>query len=393
MESPSTSPTPPLAGKRILYAVTKSNGGGAQAYVRMLASGARLAGAEVAVAAGSGSGKGGVPGILFNELEEDGIRTIHLQTMMRDISLIDEWQSFKELRRILKEERPDVLHLNSSKMGLVGALAGRLSGVHNILFTAHGWPHKEQRSLVWKLIAWTGSWLTIFLCHEVICVAETDLRDSPTFFFRDRLHLVHNGVPDFPRVSKEEARAAFITRAPELAAYSKLLLMNAELHPNKGVSTAIRALAELSVRDKDIALVVCGEGEERDALRNLAGELEVADRVFLLGFVQGARQYLTAADIFLLPSRKEGLPLALLEAGLASLPVIASKVGGIPEVLTDHVSGLFMPRSNTHILAQSIHHLLEHPDEGARMGAALRNKVLTDFSERAMVRNTLAMYR
>lgn len=392
METTSASPTSPLVGKRILYAVTKSNGGGAQAYVRMLANGARSAGALVVVAAGSGSGKGGAAGILFEELETDGIRTIHLETMMRDISIIDEWQSFKELHRILKQERPDVLHLNSSKMGLVGALAGRLSGVPNILFTAHGWPHKEQRSLLWKLIAWTGSWLTIFFCHEVICVAETDLRDSPTFFFRDRLRLVHNGVPDFPRLSKEEARAAFIEHAPELASYSKLLIMNAELHANKGISTAIRAVAELASNTTDIALVVCGEGEERDALRNLAGELEVADRVFLLGFVQNARQYLASGDIYLMPSRKEGLPLALLEAGLASLPVIASKIGGIPEVLTDRVSGLFMPRSNTHILAQSIHHLLEHPEEGVRLGAALRNKVLTDFSEEAMVRSTLALY-
>jgi len=93
-----------------------------------------------------------------------------------------------------------------------------------------------------------------------------------------------------------------------------------------------------------------------------------------------------------MPSSKEGLPLALLEAGLASLPVVASKVGGIPDVIEDHRTGLFMPRANTHILAKAIAYYLNNPDVAAKYGAALREKVLTDFSEEQMSQKTLALY-
>jgi glycosyltransferase involved in cell wall biosynthesis len=93
-----------------------------------------------------------------------------------------------------------------------------------------------------------------------------------------------------------------------------------------------------------------------------------------------------------MPSRKEGFPFALLEAGLASLPVIAAKVGGIPEVITDHVTGLYMPRDNTHILAQAIVFYLNNPDKAAQYGAQLREHVLDNFSEEKMVAQTLALY-
>lgn len=303
-----------------------------------------------------------------------------------------EWRAYKEVLAAIRQERPDVLHLNSSKMGLLGGVAGRVAGVPRIVFTAHGWPHKEQRSFVWKLAAWVGSWLTIVCAHKTITVSETDLRNSPTLLFRDKLALVHNGVGDFPRASREKARAALAEHAPELSRYPVWLLMNAELHHNKGIGTAVRALSELAQERSDLALVVCGEGQERKHLTELAKAEDVAAQVFLLGFVPNARAYLPAGDIYLLPSRKEGLPLALLEAGLASLPVIASKIGGIPEVVTDRENGLFMPRGNTRILAKAISYLLEHPDEAARFGTNLRTRVLADFSEQAMVSSTLNLY-
>jgi glycosyltransferase involved in cell wall biosynthesis len=331
-------------------------------------------------------------GRLFEVLRENGIATIPLKTIERDVTLLPEWRAFKELVAVIREQKPDVLHLNSSKMGFLGALAGRMAGVKHIICTIHGWPHKEQRPLLWKVMAWLGSWGTIFLCHTVIVVSERDMRDSPTLFFRDSIRLIYNGISDFPRKSREKARTTLITYAPELAKYPRWLLMNAELHPNKGISTAVRALDELGPSYKDVALVVCGEGQERENLQLLAHELRVANRVFLLGFVPNARENLAAADIYLMPSRKEGLPLAILEAGLAALPVISSRVGGISEVITDHKNGLFMPRSNTHILTKSIDYLFNHPQEAQEFGSKLREKVLSDFSEAEMVENTIALY-
>lgn len=381
-----------LDGKRVLYAITKSNWGGAQAYVTMLAKGARDAGAQVAVMAGGASGAGSDSGEFFKALDAEGIRTIPLSSIGRDVRASSDWQALQELTAVIEQERPDILHLNSSKMGVLGAIAGRRAGVPRIIFTAHGWPHLEQRSPLWKLMAWAGSWLTIELSSRVITVSDRDLRDSPTLFFRDKLRLVHNGIPDFKRLSHEDARAALQKHSHDLAKFPQWLLMNAELHHNKGIGVAIRALAELSHHHQGLALVVCGEGDARNYLTELALSLHVSSRVFLLGFLPNAREYLAAGDIYLIPSSKEGLPLALLEAGLASLPVVASKVGGIPDVIVDHQTGLFMPRGNTHILARAIAYYLDNPDDAARYGAALREKVLTEFSEEQMLERTLALY-
>ncbi len=347
----------------------------------------------MSVMAGSESGKhDSDSGRLFDELAEAGIPTIELKAIERDFGIMREWHTLRELLAVLCREKPHTLHLNSSKIGFLGALAGRLTGVKHIIFTAHGWPHREQRPLWWKMLAWLGSWGTIVLASTIIVVSENDQRESPTLLFRDKLKLIHNGISAFPLLSREEARNDLIARAPDLSKFSRWLFMNGELHPNKGVATAIRALSELASRHKDLALVVCGEGGERAYLTDLALSLKISSRVFLVGFVPNSREYLSAADIFLMPSRKEGLPFAVLEAGLASLPVVATKVGGIPDIITDRKNGLFMPRSNTHILAKAIAFLIDNPEDAKELGKNLHTTVTTKFTEGEMVTKTLALY-
>lgn len=392
METVPESQAPVLTGKRVLYGITKSNWGGAQAYVTMLAKGARRAGAHVSVMAGGSSGRGTDSGRLFQTIKELDIPTISLSTMQRDMQPLSEWQSLKELVRVIRAEKPDVLHLNSSKMGALGALAGRLAGVRRIIFTAHGWPYLEQRPLWWKIMAWIGSWPIVVLASKIITVSDYDLRTAPVLLLRDKLIHIDNGIAPFPLMSREGARTALAHHNHDLSKYSQWLFMIAELHPNKGIATAIRSVAELATRHPDLALVVCGEGQDRDRLTEIALQLGVASRVFLLGFVENAPTYLAAADIFLMPSRKEGMPLAVLEAGMASLPVIATKVGGIPDIIDDKKTGLFMPRNNTHILSKAIAYLLNDPEEAAQMGARLNTKIRTEFSEEEMVEKTLALY-
>lgn len=389
-ESP-VSPSP-LAGKRVLIGITKSNWGGAQAYSVMVAKAAKEAGAHVSVMAGGATVRGSDSGKMFESLEELGIQTLLLSSIQRNYGFGSEWQALKELVRVIRQEKPDILHLNSSKMGALGAIAGRIAGAKRIIFTAHGWPYLEQRPLWWKALAWIGSWPIVVFSSKIITVSDYDLRTAPVLLLRDKLVHIDNGIEPFPLKSREEARAELAHRNHDLAKYSQWLFMTAELHPNKGIAVAVRAIAELAPRHPDLALVICGEGQDRDFLTELALQLGVASRVFLLGFVENAREYLSAADIFLMPSRKEGMPLAVLEAGMASLPVIATKVGGIPDIIDDKKTGLFMPRSNTHVLAKAIAYLLNDPEEASKMGDLLHQKIRTDFSAEDMIEKTLALY-
>lgn len=382
-----------LEGARILYAITKSNWGGAQAYTYALAMGACAAGAHVSVALGGADGSTPETGLLAARLSEANIPVIPLSYIRRDIGVIAELKAFWELVRILKKEKPNVLHLNSSKMGFLGSLAGRLAGVPHIVFTAHGWPHGENRSWFWKTCIWIASWFTIVMSHVTIVVSGYDMKNTPVFFSKRKLHVVRNGMQPFELLPRADARAELIAKSPGLTADSIWLLMNSELHPNKGIDIAIRALAKLASKFPNMVLVVMSEGQERARLTTLAQSLGISNKVFLPGFITDARFRLSAGDIFLMPSHKEGLPLAILEAGIASLPVIASNVGGIPEMIQNSKDGLLIAPGNPSLLTDAIESLLTNPKLAQELAANLHNRILTKFTSDRMIAETFTTYR
>ncbi|MFZ2500762.1 MAG: glycosyltransferase, partial [Minisyncoccia bacterium] len=164
-----------LANKKVLFVITKSNWGGAQSYVYTLATRLKDTGADVAVVLGGTGEAGSESGLLAERLQEAGIRTLFLKSFMRDISLIREFKALRELIYILKSERPDVVHLNSSKAGGLGAVAARLTGVPRIVFTAHGWPFWEPRNFVAQKLIYFFSWITVMFSHAVITISDYDL--------------------------------------------------------------------------------------------------------------------------------------------------------------------------------------------------------------------------
>lgn len=379
-----------LSSKKVMLAITKSNWGGAQSYVYALAVAAAEYGAEVVVAAGGAGVKGGEQGLLTERLASSNIRVLPLTRITRDIGFINEWRAFLELLRILRQEHPDVLHLNSSKMGVLGALAGRMAGVSCIIFTAHGWPHREPTSFISTFVRAVGSWVSIVLAHRVIVVSECDARGAPVLFSHKKIVCIHNGVKEPAFLERTDARETLSTHAPSLRDFPIWMGMHAELHTNKGIDTAIEALSLL--KRSDVALVVLGSGEEETRLKACAQRLGVSSQVFLCGFVKDASTYLQAYDLYLMPSRKEGLPMALLEAGMAGLPVVASRVGGIPEVVLDNETGLLVPTEAPKEIKDGIEKLLSNPSLAGTFGQALRAHVAQHFSEHEMLERTLRQY-
>lgn len=377
---------------KILFVITKSNWGGAQHYVHTLATHYAHAGDDVAVLAGGSGERGASAGRLAERLSEDNIRTIVLPSLMRDISFADDVESFFGILRILREERPNVLHLNSSKIGGLGSLAGRLAGVPKIIFTAHGWAHAEPRPFLERALIWLASWFTVLLSHQVIVLSAYDARRAPALLAHSRLRVIPNGVKATELLSRDEARAQLSRRIPELSAPTQWVMCIAELHHNKGIDTLIRAFPKLIERHPLVALLIIGEGEEHNALRALVQSLGLSHHVFFLGFLPEARQYLSTADIFVLPSRKEGLPYVLLEAGLAGVPVIATSVGAIPELVRDEVNGLLLRPDDPESLTAHLDRLLSDEDLRKKLSHALKEHVQRAYSLDAMFSKTRALY-
>ena len=365
---------------KIIYGITKSNMGGAQRYVFDLATEAKKLGHEVSVICGGN-------GPLVQKLEANKIRVITLPYLQRDISLVDEFRSLHFIFRTLVEENPDVFHTNSSKMGGLGNLAGRLAGVRKIVFTSHGWEFNAPRPWWQKLPIKFLAWLTIALSHKTICVSEKTRRDILNFpLIQRRLATIHNGVTQFNLLDYHTARKA-------LGVHDDTLLVGtlSELHPVKGLDVLIEAWEKFTKKNS-ATLVLIGDGEIRENLEDYAEHLKIKDKIIFRGYVEDARQYLSGLDIFCLPSRSEGLPYTLLEAGLASRPVIASRVGGIPEVIENGLNGALIPAEDSETLFSTLM-LLGHDKElRNRLGSALHETVKEKFSLEKMAKETLALY-
>jgi len=304
--------------KKIIFVITKSNWGGAQRYVFDLATELHRPYADFDMSVAFGQS-----GRLSDDLQKAGITTHLLISLQRDISLIADIQSFFELRRLFKKERPDIVHLNSSKAGGIGALAARSSGVPRIIFTAHGWPFWEQRNFLSRALIYLMSWFTALLAHKVIVVSDYDLKVAQKMpCIHKKVVRIYNGI-DQRMVfgSGETIRNAF-------PAGVKITGTVGELNKNKNQ----QALIEQAKNNPDMFVAIVGEGEARKLLEEKIQKYNLGDRVKLFGFMP-ASDVLKGFDTFALPSLKEGLPYVLLEAKLAGLPIEANHVGGVREIL------------------------------------------------------------
>ena len=373
--------------KKILYIITKSNFGGAQKYVFELAIAAKEAGHQVAVACGGTGRKHAELGLLATKLTDNGIRVIPIHHFMRNMSLGNDFVAFLNIWRLMRDERPDVLHVTSSKAGGLGALAGRLTDIKQIIFTSHGLTIDETWRPYWQRIAiYIGTWFTLTFAHRSIMIStETYERARRMPSMAHKIVLIKNGIAPVDFKTKDEARALLELQIPD----SHYVVGGiGELHRNKNWLAAIHAITTLP---PTIHLVIIGSGEEYESLKEHAEKFGVQDRVHLLGYIGDADQYVRAFDVFLLPSKKEGLPYVLLEAGLAGLPVVASDLPGNHDIIKSGVDG-FLIEPTPRIIATSVEMLLRDEGMRRRFGASLQEKVMETFSIHKMVEETFAVY-
>ena len=259
--------------RKVLFVITKSNWGGAQRYVFDLATHLPKTAFEVVVALGGTGEKGAETGLLEKKLKEAGIRTIFIKSFMRDISAGKEVGALSELIRIFKREQPDVVHLNSSKAGALGALAARIAGVKKIIFTAHGWPFRENRNPIFKAILWLASYSTGLLSTIVICVSEFDLKQAKRMPGVHAMR-IYNGIEPVEYASGEKVRALF-------PAGAKITGTIGELNKNKNQI----ALIEQAKNDPSMHVAIVGVGELQPMLEEKIKEYKLENRVKLLGFI------------------------------------------------------------------------------------------------------------
>jgi glycosyltransferase involved in cell wall biosynthesis len=293
----------------------------------------------------------------------------------------------RQITGILRSNGIHVAHSHEFGMGVYGAVAARRTGSRHII-TMHGGRYYAERGRRRAALRWAAR-----RSAALVAVSEATARDlRSTLRLPDHeVKVVLNGIPfrdgNRPTLRKELG----------LAANDLLIVAVGNLYPVKGHAVLLRALGELqrsgAATDAPWRLAIAGRGEEEERLRALAVEHGIADRVTLLGFRKDVPDILAAADVFVMPSLSEGLPLALVEAMAAGLPVVVSDVGGVPEVAVAGREAILVPPGDPARLAEGLATLLR--DAGARsaMGQAARERAVRDFSVSTMCEAYERLYR
>lgn len=371
--------------KKILFVITRSHWGGAQRYLYDIATNLSQSEYEITVVAGAG-------GELIEKLENAGVPVLPLRTS-RNVRIIEEIKTFFNLIRIFKKEKPDIVHLNSSKIGVLGSFAAWLTGVPKIIFTAHGWAFNENRSFFAQCIILFFSWLSALFQNHIICVSEYDYKSAKKLpFVHKKCVIIKNAIQNQDFATKNEARL-FFKKEKSISAPKNALWIGSisELTKNKGLIYAIRGLSHL--QEYPWIFIIIGEGEERNTLEQAIEKYGLQNRVFLAGHIQNASHLLKAFDILTLTSIKEGFPYVLLEAAHAGIPVVAAEAGGIPEIIKSGENGFLTPPKNEFTTAKYLKELITNKKLREYFAKELRSHTAKEFIFTMTFERTTELYK
>ena len=356
---------------RLLYLITRAHEGGAQAHVLTLIRGL-VDQFEITLASGE-------HGYLTEGAAQLGVPVHIVEDLVTPISPLRDWRAAGRIRELISQVRPDLLHTHSFKAGMLGRLAARTSGIP-AMFTAHGWAFADGVSAARKAFAIPSEWLLARASAGIITVSEADYRLGLRYRIGrpPKMNKVLNGVEPLAL----PARARPVPSVPRV-------VMVARFDRPKEQSLLVRAMAAV---EQPYELWLVGDGRLREAVEAEARTLGVGSRVRFLGTCRNVPEILAEADIFVLASRSEGLPMSILEAMRAGLPVVATNVGGVPEAVQSQVTGFLVARGDAAGLRRRIVDLLEQPALRARMGQAGRTRFEREFSSQVMVEGTRSVY-
>jgi glycosyltransferase involved in cell wall biosynthesis len=372
MRSDTTGPPRTVDTLCVAHLIESDGPGGAERVVAIMARTLQSAGARNVVFLPAGG-----EGWLARELDGSGVAVEPFPMRRRcapDLA--------RSLANAFRRHGVGVAHSHEFFMALYGAWAARLARVPHVI-TMHGGGYYADR-LRRRLALRTACSLSARTVAVSRPLAETMKRYL--WMAPQRIGTIPNGVAFTP--AKRETLRAELGLAPD----DRLLVAIGNLYPVKGHLHLVAALGLLTRTHPRLHLAIAGRGETLAGLEEAAREAGVSDRLHLLGLRSDTAALLAAADIFVLPSLSEGLPLALLEAMFAGCPIVASDVGDVGVALAQGSAGMLVPPGNPRALAAAIETLLLNPDRARELGTRASTRAATEYSATAMVSRYIELY-
>jgi glycosyltransferase involved in cell wall biosynthesis len=326
------------------------------------------------------------------QAQKNGVKIIALQSMVRSIRPIKDVRTLFSLIWLIIKEKPDVVHTHSSKGGILGRLAAKITGVPHIIHTPHG-------HVFYGHFGAFASW--VFLWIEKIFSGFTDRMVALTDGEKDdyinlsvcspeKLFKIHSGV-DVNKFMQGNGNRVEKRRSLGLDQNEAVIGFVGWLLPIKGPNYLLKAMDDVWHGHPEASLVLVGKGDLDVDLRAEARKKNANGKVKFLGWREDIDEIMPLFDMLVLPSLNEGMGRVLVEAMAAGKPVVASRVGGIPDLVRDGETGYLVPPADEKALADGIKMLLDDPERAKQMGQQGK-EYCHQFSLEAMIEKLDNLY-
>lgn len=298
-----------------------------------------------------------------------------------------------KIRDLIAGEGIDLVHTHGVRANLVGRVAARMAGVETVVTTVHSLLGQDYPDLFSRLVNMFIERASRSLTSHFIAVSgglqEALIKQGIS---EDKITVIYNGLnPDLFKsteatIGKWRQKAGF--RQDKL-----LVAIVGRLHPVKGHGYFLKSAAEILKTRTDVHFLVVGSGPEREKLEEYTEKLGILDHVTFTGFVSDVAELMPDLNLLIVPSLWEGFGLTALEAMALGVPVVATSVGGLPEIVHHGTTGLLVPPADEAGLTRGIAWMLDHRQEALEMSAAAKSVVEEKFTASSMARNTQDLYR
>ena len=325
-----------MAKKRLLQVITRSDWAGGQKVLYALVYGLKHyypEEFEVEVACGKHDGK------LIPELEKLGVKVHIVEDLVREISPLKDVKAFFQLRRITKKGKYDVVHLHSSKAGVLGRIAAKLSGVPTVVYTVHGWwPIEQYHGLKRKLLIYAERFASKF-SDKIVFLCKRDLEKARNWKIgkEKQYVIIHNAIIP-PQTFEKGALRRELNIPENVKIVGNVARLDRQKNPIRFLEIAKLVLSE---RDDVVFVWIGGSVVDdyygKEVQKWLEKNSYLKEKIYFLPFRKDAIQLMSDFDVFLLTSDSEGMPLVVLEAQSLGVPVVSTDVGCVGEMIGDQL--------------------------------------------------------
>ncbi len=313
-------------------------------------------------------------GFFANKLVKEGIdvKILHISTSRNPLSIY-------KLYKLLKSRKFDIIHTHAYSAGTIGRISAFLAGVPVII--SHNHSVYDYYNKYYHFV----EWLLCLITDKIICVSDIvkKFANETQRINAKKLITIHNGIDSEYTVS--EKRTSGLRKVLDIPADHSIICTIAHMEEHKGIKYLLESASLLLQSRNDISFLLVGEGALKEELKILSTDLKIEKNVIFTGERSNIPEILSLTDIFVLPSLREGMPLTILEAMDCGKPIIATNVGGVPEIVKDGVTGILVSPKDPEALYSAMNELLDDRKRQEKMGRNGKRVCNESFSSKTMV--------